>query len=109
MISTLNLDYFICINIKIFSLFLCVIMKDKKLEHIHNVIQPWDVNQFIRTCYLNLNWDEWMVTNKMFDEYIERIREQAFKNWYAEEDLQKIIADWKEIAKSLDGLTMNFN
>ena len=45
----------------------------------------------------------------MFDEYIEHIREQAFKNWYAEEDLQKIIADWKEIAKSLDGLTMDFN
>ena len=66
-------------------------MKDKRLEHIKNVIQPWDENQFIRTCYLNLNWDEWMVTNKMFNEYIERIREQAFKNWYAEEDLQKIM------------------
>ena len=45
-----------------------------------------------------------MVTNKMFDEYIERIREQSFKNWYAEEDLQKIIVAWKEIAKSLDWL-----
>ena len=43
----------------------------------------------------------------MFDEYIERISEQSFKNWYAEEDLQKIIADWKEIAKSLDGLEIN--
>ena len=30
-------------------------MKDKRLEHIKNVIQPWDENQFIRTCYLNLN------------------------------------------------------
>ena len=84
-------------------------MKDKRLEHIHNVIQPWDENQFIRTCYMNLNWDEWMVTNKMFDEYIERIREQAFKNWYAEEDLQTIIANWKEIAKSLDSLEINLN
>ncbi len=44
----------------------------------------------------------WMVTNKMFDEYIERIREQSFKNWYAEEDLQTIIADWKEIALEIN-------
>ena len=58
---------------------------------------------------MNLNWDEWMVTNKMFDEYIERIREQAFKNWYAEEDLQTIIANWKEIVKSLDSLEINLD
>lgn len=58
---------------------------------------------------MNLKWDEWMVTNKMFAEYIERIREQAFKNWYAEEDLQTIIANWKEIAKSLDSLEINLD
>lgn len=82
-------------------------MKDKRLEHIKNVIQPWDVNQFIRTCYMNLNWDEWMVTNKMFDEYIERIRGKVYENWYAEEDLQKIIKDWKEIAATMEGLSIN--
>ena len=81
-------------------------MKDKKLEHIENVIKPWDVNQFIRYCYLNLNWDEWMVTNKQFDEYISRLRKQVYENWYTEEDLEKIIKDWKEIAGNLDGLTI---
>ena len=48
-----------------------------------------------------------MVNNKDFDEYIKHIREQVYKNWYAEEDLQKIIQDWKTIAASLDGLTMD--
>ena len=72
-------------------------------------INSWDENQFIRTCYLNLNWDEWMVTNKMFDEYIERIREQAFKNWYTEEDLEKIISYWKAIAMTMDGLEINLD
>ena len=81
-------------------------MKDKKLEHIENVIKPWDVNQFIRYCYLNLNWDEWMVTNQQFDEYISRLRKQVYENWYTEEDLEKIIKDWKEIAGNLDGLTI---
>jgi hypothetical protein len=81
-------------------------MKDKKLEHIENVIKPWDANQFIRYCYLNLNWDEWMVTNKQFDEYISRLRKQVYENWYTEEDLEKIIKHWKEIAGNLDGLTI---
>ena len=81
----------------------------KVLKHIQNVIEPWDADQFIRYCYLNLNWDEWMVNNKDFDEYIKRVREQVYKNWYAEEDLQKCISDWKTIAASLDGLTMDFN
>jgi hypothetical protein len=81
-------------------------MKDKRLEHIHNVIQPWDENQFIRTCYLNLNWDEWMVTNQQFDEYISRLRKQVYENWYTEEDLEKVIKDWREIAGNLDGLTI---
>ena len=58
---------------------------------------------------MNLNWDEWMVTNKMFAEYIERIREQAFKNWYTEEDLEKIISYWKAIAKTMDGLEINLD
>ena len=81
-------------------------MKDKKLEHIENVIKPWDVNQFIRYCYLNLNWDEWMVTNQQFDEYISRLRKQVYENWYTEEDLEKIIKDWKGIAGNLDSLTI---
>ena len=81
-------------------------MKDKKLEHIENVIKPWDVNQFIRYCYLNLNWDEWMVTNQQFDEYISRLRKQVYENWYTEEDLEKVIKDWREIAGNLDGLTI---
>ena len=51
--------------------------------------------------------NEWMVTNEQFDEYIHRIRARVFENWYTEEDLQKIIADWKEIAKELDGLDIN--
>ena len=55
-----NIDYKIQIIIKIFSLFLCVIMKDKKSEHIHDVIQPWDVEQFIRTQDINME--------KIFDE-----------------------------------------
>ena len=50
-----------------------------------------------------------MVTNKMFDEYIERIREQAFKNWYTEEDLEKIISYWKAIAMTMDGLEINLD
>ena len=44
----------------------------------------------------------------MFDEYIERIREQAFKNWYTEEDLQKVISDAKDIANDMDVLTIDF-
>ena len=55
-------------------------MKDKRLEHIKNVIQPWDENQFIRICYMNLNWDEGLVTNAQFDEYIDSIRAKVFEN-----------------------------
>lgn len=84
-------------------------IKDRRLEHIKNVIQPRDVEQFIRTCYLNRNWDEGLVTNAQFDEYIHRIRARVFENWYTEEDLQKCIADWKDIAADLDWLTMDFN
>ena len=81
----------------------------KVLKHIQNVIEPWDSDQFIRYCYLNLNWDEWMINNKDFDEYIKRIREQVYKNWYTEEDLQKCISDGKTIASTLDWLTMDFS
>ena len=82
-------------------------MKDKRLEHIKNVIQPWDENQFIRICYMNLDWDKAMITNAQFDEYIHRIRAKVFENWYTEEDLEQIIADGKEIAAGLDGLKVN--
>jgi hypothetical protein len=81
-------------------------MKDKRLEHIKNVIQPWDENQFIRICYLNLNWDEGLVTNAQFDEYIQSLRAKVFENWYTEEDLEKIISYWKAIAMTMDGLDL---
>ena len=84
-------------------------LKDRRLEHIKNVIQPRDVEQFIRTCYLNRNWDEGLITNEQFGEYIHRIRARVFENWYTEEDLQQVIADAKDIAADLDGLTINFN
>jgi len=45
----------------------------------------------------------------MFDEYIERIRWQAFKNWYTEEDLEKIISYWKAIDMTMDGLEINLD
>lgn len=50
-----------------------------------------------------------MINNKDFDEYIKRIREQVYKNWYTEEDLQKCISDGKTIASTLDWLTMDFS
>jgi hypothetical protein len=31
----------------------------------------------------------------------------VFENWYTEDDLEKIIKDWKEIANNLEGLTIN--
>ena len=79
-------------------------MKDRRIDHINNVIQPRDVEQFIRSCYLNIHWD---LSDKEFDGYIDHIRKQAFENWYAEEDLQKVIADWKDIASKMEGLTIN--
>ena len=78
-------------------------MKDKKIEHINNVIQPRDVDQFIRSCYLNLHWD---LSNEEFNGYIDHVRKQAYENWYTEEDLEKVIADWKDIAVGLDWLTI---
>lgn len=53
--------------------------------------------------------NEWMVTNEQFDEYIHRIRARVFENWYTEEDLQKCIADGKDIAADLDWITMDFS
>ena len=76
-------------------------MKDKRLEHIHNVIQPRDEDQFIRSCYLNIHWD---LSNKEFDGYINHVRKQVYENWYTEEDLEKCIQTGKEIAATLDGL-----
>lgn len=81
-------------------------MKDRRIDHINNVIQPRDVEQFIRSCYLNINWD---LSDKEFDGYIDHIRKQAFENWYAEEDLEKVIADWKDIASNMEGLTIDFS
>ena len=86
------------------SLFLLNYMKDKRLEHIHNVIQPRDEDQFIRTFYLNQNWD---ISNEELEKYLWRVREQAYENWYAEEEFQKVISDAKEIASNLEGLTIN--
>lgn len=88
------------------SLFLLNYMKDKRLEHIHNVIQPRDEDQFIRTFYLNQNWD---ISNEELEKYLWHVREQAYENWYAEEEYQKVISDAKEIANNLEGLTINFN
>lgn len=79
-------------------------MKDKRIEHINNVIQPRDVDQFIRSCYLNLHWD---LSNEEFDGYIDHVRKQVYENWYTEEDLEKVIADWKDIASNMEGLTIN--
>lgn len=81
-------------------------MKDKRLDHIHNVIQPWDVNQFIRTFYLNATESK-MVSDEELEKYLWRVRERVYENWYAEEDFQKVIADAKEIANELDGLEIN--
>ena len=81
-------------------------MKDKRIEHINNVIQPRDIEQFIRTCYLNLHGN---ISSKEFDDYIDRIRKQAFENWYTEEDIEKIIVDGKDIASNMEGLTINLN
>ena len=78
----------------------------KVLEHIYNVIKPRDTDQFIRYCYLNLHGD---ISDKEFDDYISHVRREVFENWYTEEDLEKIIKDWKEIASNLEGLTINFN
>ena len=79
-------------------------MKDKRIEHINNVIQPRDVDQFIRSCYLNIHWD---LSNKEFDGYINHVRKQVYENWYTEEDLEKVIADWKDIASNMEGLSIN--
>ena len=104
MTTTLNLDYIICIHIKNFSLFLYTIMKDKKLQRIEEVISPWDANQLLRTCYLKKTW---MITDKEFEDYINHIRPYAFENWYTEEDLQKCIKVWDELAEHIEGLTIN--
>lgn len=81
-------------------------MKDKRIEHIHNVIQPRDEDQFIRTFYLNQNWD---ISNEELEKYLWRVREQVYANGYAEEEYQKVIADAKEIANWLDGLDINLD
>ena len=81
-------------------------MKDKRIDHINNVIQPRDVDQFIRTFYLNQNWD---ISNEELEKYLWRIREQAYENWYAEEEYQKVISDAKDIANDMDGLTIDFS
>lgn len=81
-------------------------MKDKRIDHINNVIQPRDVDQFIRTFYLNQHGD---ISNEELEQYLSRIRERAYENWYAEEEFQKVIADWKDIAADLDWLTMDFS
>ena len=83
-------------------------MKDKRLEHIKNVIQPWDENQFIRTFYLNATESK-MVSDEELEKYLGRVRERVYENGYAEEDYQKVIADAKEIANGLDGLDINLN
>ena len=70
-------------------------MKDKRIEHINNVIQPRDVDQFIRSCYLNLHWE---LSDKEFDGYIDHVRKQVYENWYTEEDLGKIIEYAKELS-----------
>ena len=70
-------------------------MKDKRIERINNVIQPRDVDQFIRSCYLNLHWD---LSDKEFDGYIDHVRKQVYENWYTEEDLGKIIEYAKELS-----------
>ena len=64
----------------------------KVLEHIYNVIKPRDTDQFIRYCYLNLHGD---ISDKEFDDYISHVRREVFENWYTEDDLEKIIKDWK--------------
>jgi len=79
-------------------------MKDKRLDHIHNVIQPWDEDQFIRTFYLNQHGD---ISNDELEHYLSRVRERAYENWYAEEEFQKVISDAKDIANWLEGLTIN--
>ena len=81
---------------------------DKKLEHIGNVIKPWDVNQFIRTFYLNATESK-MVSDEELEKYLGRVRERVYENGYAEEDYQKVIADAKAIANGLDGLDINLN
>ena len=52
-------------------------MKDKRLDHIHNVIQPWDEDQFIRTFYLNQHGD---ISNDELEHYLSRVRERAYEN-----------------------------
>ena len=79
-------------------------MKDKRIEHIHNVIQPRDEDQFIRTFYLNQNWD---ISNEELEKYLWRVRERVYENWYAEEEFQKVIEDAKDIANNLEGLSIN--
>ena len=79
-------------------------MKDKKLQRIEEVISPWDANQLLRTCYLKKTW---MITDKEFEDYINHIRPYAFENWYTEEDLQKCIKVWDELAEHVEGLTIN--
>ena len=81
-------------------------MKDKRLDHIHNVIQPRDEDQFIRTFYLNQHGD---ISNEELEHYLWRVRERVYENWYAEEEFQKVIADAKEIANWLDGLDINLD
>ena len=84
-------------------------MKDKKLEHIHNVIKPWDVEQFIRMCYIDTKWMGEIIDDKEVERYFSRVREAVYENWYAEEDLEKCIKDWKEIAKNMNGLEINLD
>ena len=79
-------------------------MKDKRIDLINNVIQPRDVDQFIRTFYLNQNWD---ISNEELEQYLWRIRERVYENWYTEEEFQKVIEDAKDIAKNLEGLSIN--
>ena len=84
-------------------------MKDKKLEHIHNVIKPWDVEQFIRMCYIDTKWMGEIIDDKEVERYFSRVREAVYKNWYTEKDLEKCIKDWKAIAMTMDGLEINLD
>ena len=50
-----------------------------------------------------------MITDKEFEDYINHIRPYAFENWYTEEDLQKCIKVWDELADRVNGLEINMD
>lgn len=50
-----------------------------------------------------------IIDDKEVERYFSRVREAVYENWYAEEDLEKCIKDWKEIAKNMNGLEINLD